>query len=154
MASTVTVRRILLSTIVEIIKNLRGSRYFVRRGSIIWNDFPFTKQRFAASVTLDESMLLPSASGGGRAASIGIEMFGKMYDPVPNELPGFDDTQMDEFWIDAELIVDRLIKMRAEIDGEDQPVVLKLIRGEVKIREAEDRVSRVQGVIVTIPLEF
>lgn len=143
---------LLIDTLLEVCRALRGGAYQVHRGPIDWSNYPFdsTANGRAIAVMVDDAN--PFRSSGINDANLSVEIFGRMPTVRAGELATIDDRLMDQFQEDAVAIVDRLQQTR-DASGVN-PIVYKVRRASARLIEAHDVSLLVQGVIATFNVDF
>lgn len=142
-----TRKRLVMQTLVDICKRMRGGRYYVKRGSVNWASFPFTDYPFAVCVLADEvtAFMTPGQSRG----TLTLEMMVQ----VPHEVNQSDDAVLDDLFEDAFVAFAQLSEAR-EPDDESFPVITMLDQGSARAMEVSDTSMRVQGLVVSVTVQF
>lgn len=142
-------RKTVLDTLRASTKKVGNAGYFVKRGAINWTTFDFTAHARAISIQVDNYGFLKV--NGVKEATLTLEMFARMPEQPEGALPEIDDALLDEMIEDAEKIV---ADLRAAQDKQQDAVVMKIDPASANITEAHDVALRVQGVVVTIVVNF
>lgn len=131
-----------LESLKAIATKARNGSYFVKRGAIVWEEFPFEKFKRAISIQVDERDFMRPTN----KAECALEFAAAI--PGTDQHPGIDDGLMDEFLEDAEAI------FRAWRQAMDSIGTFVLGFTPGKITEFHDVDYRVQGMTAKFTAEF
>ena len=132
-----TARKVLIQNLKDACKQARNSRYYVKRGPIVWPSFNFEVRPYAISIGMDEFSMMRDINEGG----IRMEFAASM----DSEAEEVDEDLMEEFIDDAHWIIRTVIDAR---NSQGDSVVLRLNLEEVSGFEFFDVRLGIQGVIV------
>lgn len=132
----------------ERISEREGESTFVKRGAVNWNTFNWESYSRGLAIMMDDSSLWPGVQGF-REGNLTFEYFAKM--PDQEGTPEIDDDLQDELIEDVLYIASQIVN---ETNRSGQPIVTRTDRKAARIIEAHDVDLKVQGVVVTINLNF
>lgn len=144
---TASARRRMTSTLSNLFLNERASAYkFVHRGPINWPAFDFAQFPRAVAILVDDCRLFRSR--GWIQATVSIEMLAAL--PTQSG-SAIDDGLMDEFYEDA---INVLNKLAASVDESGNPIIGRLHFDTGVAIETHDATKGVQGLVVSIGVDF
>lgn len=108
-----------------------------------WASVDWAKYKRGVAILCDDSTLFPNEKGI-HSMTVSIEAFTKL----PSSVEEIDESVMDQFYEDAHSVLVQLTQQK--IDG--QPVIFRRFGDNVV--EAHDASLGVQGVVITISLDF
>lgn len=132
----------------ERISEREGEGTFVKRGGINWLTLDWDKHPRALAIMIDDSSLWPGVQGF-RDGNLSFEYFARM--PSQEGNPEIDDDLQDELVEDVLWIASQILR---ETNRNGQPLVTRVSRDAARIIEAHDVDLKVQGVIVTLNINF
>jgi len=144
--STMSGRRRIAQASMNAFSRLRDGRYSVHRGGVNWAEYPFGERPYAVAVTVDNASLLRDR-GPGLRMTLGFEIFASLPDS-PDDL---DDSLLDDLYDDVLAVLSFLQQAK---DDRGNSIVTRLDRSVGEAAEAMDADRGVQGLVVTIPVEY
>jgi len=135
--STKSPIRVMAEYLREQWATVRNSTYFVKRGPILWAEFPFETRPKAASILIDDYTLFRDIN----AARVSFEVGARM--PSGRE-PQVDDGLLEELTDDCRWVLRQLVKATDPVGNQ---IVLRFEHSSARIREWHDPDMKVQGVI-------
>lgn len=139
-------RRELLTAIRKLCATVHNARYFTKRGPIDWASFPFDRHPFGCAILCDDTTLFRRID----TAVVTLQLAAKLPDYAAKG-PEIDDGLADEFYDDVRWVLTELRKQR---DERGQPVAISIGTESARVVEFHDADLLVQGVLVTIPIDF
>lgn len=138
----------LLTKLCELASALAGGKYHVQRGPVNYPTHDWTTKPFALSVSMAEYSMFPPQGDPFRRGSFMVELTTKIEGAA--EIPGFRDSVLDALSVDAETLI---VQLQAARKVNSDPYVIR-ITGDVKARELVNRDWSIQGIDVTVPIDY
>lgn len=136
--------RAALEAIREKARLVRGGRYFVKRGWLVWSAFPFDVHERGLSITVAFSRFLEEDGHPGEA-EVTLALAARIEDSPD---PGLDDGVVQEMIDDARWVVREAARQRE--DGYRPFTALH--DSTSTVQEFHDDADRVQGVVASFRL--
>ncbi len=138
-----------MEALAELMRESRNRAYFVKRGPIIWENFPFNTYRRACSIGVDHAQLF-GAGGEGQSipeAVISLEMAARL--DVSMKDPSMDDRLQAEFRSDAREAIYRLAGLTNDVGD---AVILRFDWGSAIGEEFSSADLSIQGLLAQFAL--
>lgn len=139
--------RLVMEALKAIAKKGAAGAYFVKRGAIVWEEFPFPKYPRAVSIQVDRRDFMKAEN----RADCAIEVAALI--PGSDEVPEIDDGLMDEFTDLAEFIIGTL-KRDLNPDNSDSIGAFAFGVFVGDITEFHDVDFRVQGITAKFSIAY
>lgn len=140
-----SIRRQLITRVREFWTERSGQRYFVKRGVINWAGFDFKSRPFAIAILIDDMSIRREINGMNLTFEIATSM------PTNQEFPEIDDGLLDDLIDDCESFIDEI---RGWTDSKGDTLALRVQFSLARVVEFHDSNKQVQGIVLTIPVEY